>query len=167
MDHPYPLIRGGGLFLICVGACFLLSWVFRKHWLPFVIAGFVTGFVASGLSALLPSLGSVTALHIVGLAGAIVLEMGLIYLVLSRFKDAEQERLILLILLVVGAHFVPMGLAHGPLITVLGLATMVNAAVGLRFAGSVPTRVVGITDAALKLGVGLVMLLAYPALTFT
>ncbi|WP_433252143.1 DUF6609 family protein [Streptosporangium sp. CA-135522] len=167
VDHPYPLIRGGGLFLLCLGICFLLSWVFRRHWLPFVIAGFATGFVASGLSALLPSLGTPSIPQIAGLVGAFVLEMGLIYLVLTRFKDAEQDRLVMIIFFVVGVHFLPMGLAHGPLIAVLGLALMANAAAGLKWSSVVPVRVFGVLDAVLKIGFGAVMLFAHPALTFT
>ncbi|MFD9942868.1 DUF6609 family protein [Nonomuraea sp. NPDC059023] len=166
LAHPYPLIRGGGLFLLFLGLGFLLSWIFRSRWLVFVIGGFATGLTASGLSALLPSLGKPSFIHIAGLAGAIVIEMGLIYLVLTRYKDAGERTLILSILLVVGVHFLPMGLAHGPLIVVLGLLLIVNAFVGLR-AQQVPMRVFGIADALLKIGFGAVMLLAYPALTFT
>ncbi|WP_157244901.1 DUF6609 family protein [Nonomuraea typhae] len=166
LAHPYPLIRGGGLFLLFLGLGFLLSWIFRTRWLVFVIGGFATGLTASGLSALLPSLGSPSFAHIAGLAGAIVLEMGLIYLTVTRFKDAGERTLILAILFVVGVHFLPMGLAHGPLIVVLGLLLMANAVAGLKLT-RVPMQVFGILDALLKMGFGAVMLLAYPALTFT
>ncbi|MFE3453257.1 DUF6609 family protein [Nonomuraea sp. NPDC059194] len=167
VEHPYPLIRGGGLFLLFLGLGFLLSWIFRKNWLPFMIGGFATGLTASGLSALLPSLGSPSFVHIAGLVGAIVLEMGLIYLVVSRYKDADERTLILAIFVVVGLHFLPMGLAHGPLIVLLGVATTINAFVGLRVARGVPMQVFGVVDALLKIGFGAVMLFAYPALTFT
>ncbi|MEO3792310.1 DUF6609 family protein [Nonomuraea sp. B10E15] len=164
-DHPYPLIRGGGLFLIGVGTGFLLSWIFRTYWLQFLIGGFAAGFVGSGLSALLPSLGSPSFAHIAGLVGSFVLEAGLIYLVLSRTKGADDRTVLLWILFVVGVHFLPMGMAHGPLITLLGVLTMANAAAGLRIKAPLP--VFGVTDALLKLGFGAVMLLGYPALTFT
>ncbi|MEU7897357.1 DUF6609 family protein [Nonomuraea sp. NPDC049152] len=165
--HPYPLIRGGGLFLLFLGLGFLLSWLFRKNWLPFVIGGFATGLTASGLSALLPSLGSPSFAHIAGLAGAIVLEMGLIYLVISRYRDAGERTLILAILVVVGLHFLPMGLAHGPLIFLLGIVATINAFIGLKVARDVPMQVFGVVDALLKIGFGAVMLFVYPALTFT
>ncbi|MFF0739605.1 DUF6609 family protein [Streptomyces sp. NPDC004111] len=166
--HPYPLIRGGGLFLLCVGLGFLLGWIFQRRWVPFAIGGGVAGFVASGLSALLPSLGSPSFVQIAGLAGSFVLEMGLIYLVVTRYQKQQQDErtLILSILFVVGLHFLLMGLAHGPLMTLLGVATSANALIGLYAAKRVPVRALGVTDALLKLGFGAWMLLAYPAVTF-
>ncbi|CAM5456723.1 hypothetical protein GCM10010329_33240 [Streptomyces spiroverticillatus] len=169
--HPYPLIRGGGLFLLCVGLGFLLGWIFQSRWIPFAIGGGVAGFVASGLSALLPSLGPTSFVQIAGLVGSFVLEMGLIYLVISSYqKQPEAERddrqLILRILFVVGLHFLTMGLAHGPLMTLLGALTSVNALIGLYVARRAPVRALGVSDAVLKLGFGAWMLLAYPAVTF-
>lgn len=164
--HPYPLIRGGGLFLIFLGAGFLLAWLFQKYWIQFMVAGFVTGFTASGLSALLPSLGKPSLLQIAGLIVPILVELGLMYLVVSRCKD-DERKLILGVLLVVGSHFVLMGIAHGPLMSLLGMLAAVNAATGLWLLPSVPTKVFGVVDAGLKLGFGLVLLLAYPAVTFT
>ncbi|MFJ2738644.1 DUF6609 family protein [Streptomyces sp. NPDC087440] len=171
VPHPYPLIRGGGLFLLCVGLGFLLGWIVQSRWVPFAIGGGVAGFVASGLSALLPSLGSTSFVQIAGLVGSFVLEMGLIYLVVSRYqKQPEAERddrqLILRILFVVGLHFLTMGLAHGPLMTLLGALTSLNALIGLYVTRRAPVRVLGAGDAVLKLGFGAWMLLAYPAVTF-
>ncbi|MFI5801703.1 DUF6609 family protein [Streptomyces sp. NPDC051561] len=192
LPHPYPLIRGGGLFLLCVGLGFLLGWIFQSRWIPFAIGGGVAGFIASGLSALLPSLGSPSFVQIAGLVGSFVLEMGLIYLVISRYQkqqglepekqqglepekqstqqdlkqQPDERTLILTILFVVGLHFLTMGLAHGPLMTILGLATSANALIGLYVAKSLPVRALGVTDALLKLGFGAWMLLAYPAVTF-
>ncbi|CAM3446131.1 DUF6609 family protein [Stackebrandtia soli] len=163
--HPFPLIRGGGLFLMCVGAGFLLGWLLPRWWVPLAIGGGAAGIIASGLSALLPSLGTPSWIHIAALAGSIVLEMGLIYLVVSRYKDADERTMILAILFVVGLHFITMGAAHGPLIAILGVVTAANAAIGW-YAKAVPLRVLGIVDALLKLGFGAVMLLAYPALTY-
>lgn len=164
-DHPYPLIRGGGLFLLGVGTGFLLSWIFRKFWLQFMIGGFIAGFVGSGLSALLPSLGTPSFAQIAGLVGSFVLEAGLIFLVITKTKSADDRTITLWILFVVGVHFVPMGLAHGPLITILGMLTMINAFAGLR--SRAPLPMIGVIDALLKFGFGAVMLLAYPALTFS
>jgi hypothetical protein len=164
-DHPYPLIRGGGLFLLFVGAGFLLGWLIPKWWVQLAIAGGITGVIASGLSALLPSLGTPSWIHITALIGSMVLEMGLIYLVITKYRDAGERKLILAILFVVGLHFITMGAAHGPLIAILGVVTAINAAVGL-WLRQAPLKLFGITDALLKLGVGAVMLLAYPAWTY-
>lgn len=164
-SHPFPLIRGGGLFLLFVGLGFLLGWIIPKWWVPLAIGGGITGIVASGLSALLPSLGTPSWIHIAALVGSMVLEMGLIYLVVTRYKDAGERKLILAILFVVGAHFITMGAAHGPLIAILGVVTMGNAALGL-WQVRIPLRALGVTDALLKLGFGAVMLLAFPAWTY-
>ncbi|MCG5219707.1 DUF6609 family protein [Streptosporangium soli] len=167
MVHPYPLIRGGGLFLIFVGLGFLLGWLIPKIWMPLAIGGFVTGLVASGLSALLPSLGPPSLMHIAALVIAIIAEMGLIYLVLTKYREADERTLILNILLVVGLHFIIMGLAHGPLIAILGVLVTLNAWIGLRFLPKVPLRALGMADGVLKIAFGLWMLLLYPALTYT
>lgn len=163
--HPFPLIRGGGLFLMGIGAGFLLGWIFPRIWVALAIAGGVLGIVGSGLSALLPSLGPTAWWQITALGGAIVIEMGLIAIVVNRYKEAGDRTLILAILFVVGAHFLIMGAAHGPLIFLLGLLNMLNAAVALRLP-AIPLRLAGFVDAALKLGVGAWMFLGYPAFTF-
>jgi hypothetical protein len=165
-SHPYPLIRGGGLFLICVGTGFLMCWLIPKYWAECAITGGVAGFIASGLTALLPSLGTPTALQIIALVGSFLLEAGLIYLAVTRYKDAGERKLIMAILFVVGIHFITMGLAHGPLIAALGVLTTINAAIGFRV-DTIPWKVFGVIDALLKLGFGLWMFLGYPALTYT
>ncbi|MGV9773265.1 DUF6609 family protein [Streptosporangium sp. NPDC003464] len=166
--HPYPLIRGGGLFLIFVGLGFLLGWIFPSKWIPLGIGGFVTGFVASGLSALLkPSLGTPSPVQIAALVASFVVEAGLIYYVVTTFKDRDDRTMILSILFVVGLHFVVMGMAHGPLIAILGVVTSLNAWIGLKVTPRSPLRLVGGIDALLKVGVGSWMLFLYPALTYT
>jgi hypothetical protein len=160
--HPFPLIRGGGLFLIFVGLGFLLGCCFPRRSIPLAIGGFVAGFVASGLSALLPPLGTPSVVQVGALVAAIILEMGLIYLVVTRLRGAGERTLSLGILLVVGVHFVIMGLAHGPLMALLGVATISNAAMGLWIFPKLPVRTLGIMDSLLKIGFGLWMLLLYP-----
>ncbi len=73
-SHRYPLIRGGGLILIGVGTGFLLAWIFPRWWIPLAVAGGVAGFTASGLSALLPSLGSPSVVQIIALVGALLVD---------------------------------------------------------------------------------------------
>ncbi|GII28894.1 DUF6609 family protein [Planotetraspora mira] len=164
--HPYPLIRGGGLFLIFVGLGFLLGWTFPKVWIPFAIGGGAVGLTASGLSALLPSLGTPSFIQIAALVFSFLVELGLIALVLNRYKNADQRTQILMILLVVGLHFIIMGVAHGPLMALLGVVSVANALLGLR-TRALPIWTFGVADGLLKFGFGLVMLLLYPALTYT
>ncbi|GAA4559187.1 DUF6609 family protein [Planotetraspora kaengkrachanensis] len=165
-SHPYPLIRGGGLFLIFVGLGFLLGWIVPKIWIPSAIAGGAVGLTASGLSALLPSLGTPSIVQISALVFSFLVELGLIAFVLTRFKEADQRTQILAILLVVGLHFIIMGPAHGPLMALLGVVTVANALLGMRII-ALPLRIFGVVDGLLKFGFGMVMLLLYPALTYT
>jgi hypothetical protein len=160
--HPFPLIRGGGLFVMFVGLGFLLGWCFPRRSIPLAISGFVAGFVASGLSEMLPPLGTPSVVQVGALVAAIILEIGLIYLVVTRLRGAGERTLTLSILLAVGVHFVIMGLTHGPLMALLGVATVVNAAMGLWIFTNFPVRTFGIVDSLLKIGVGLLMLLLYP-----
>lgn len=148
--------------MIFVGLGFLLGWCCPRRGLPLAIGGFVAGFVASGLSALLPPLGTPSVVQVGALIAAVLLEMGLIYLVVTRLRGTGERTLTLGILLVVGVHFVIMGLAHGPLMALLGVATVVNAAMGLWMFPKLPVRTLGIADSLLKIGVGLWMLLLYP-----
>jgi hypothetical protein len=161
--HPFPLIRGGGLFVICVGLGFLLGWCFPGRWIPLAIGGFVAGLIASALSPLLPpALGSPSLVQVGALVATIVLEMGLIYLVVIRLRGESDRTLMLGILLVVGVHFVIMGFAHGPLMALLGIVTVANAATGLWLLPNLPVRALGIADSLLKVGIGSWMLLLYP-----
>ncbi len=161
LSHPFPMIRGGGLFLISVGFGFLIGWIFPRIWTTLAITGFVVGFVSSSLSGLIPpSLGVPTNLQIVALVIAIVVEIVLINLVIKYTKD-ERER-ILWILFVVGSHFIIMGISFGPMIMGLGLMTMLNAWIGLKVFPATRLEIFGWIDSLLKVGLGMWMFLFYP-----
>lgn len=88
MPHPFPMIRGGGLFLICVGGGFLLGWFIPRYWVWFAIGGFISGFIGSSFSPLLGlSLGIPTSIQISALIGAIIFEVVLILFVLRQFQN--------------------------------------------------------------------------------
>jgi hypothetical protein len=166
LAHPLPLIRGGGLFVICVGLGFLPGWIVPRVWLPCAIAGFVTGMVASAMSpALQPPLGDPSRLQVAALITAIVVEIVLTWYVVARFGGGNERTFILSILLVVGFHFIIVGPAHGLLMALLGLLTMLNAVIGMYSATSVPLQAFGIIDSMLKIGFGVWMLAFYPAVT--
>jgi hypothetical protein len=167
IDHPFPLIRGGGLLLICVGAGFLLGWVFfPRIWVALAIAGAVLGFVASAFSPLLsPPLGRASLTQILALSIAIVFEIIVINYVVRKYQSSDSRTLALAILLVVGLHFIIMGVSHGPLMAILGILTTVNAWIGLRLRPSDPLVVFGVIDSVLKITFGLWMALFYPTFT--
>jgi hypothetical protein len=163
--HPYPLIRSGGVFLICVGAGLLFGWIFPRWWTRIAVVSGVSAVTATAMSAVPLALGTPSTLHIVALIGAVAVEVGLIAYVLRRLRDADEHTRMLSILAVVGLHLVIMGLAFGPLIAALGVLAMVNAAVGLRVP-AVPLPVAGVLDSLLKIVFGVWMLAFYPAVTY-
>ena len=162
--HPYPLIRSGGVFLICVGTGLLFGWIFPKWWARLALVGGVSAVTATALTAVPLALGTPSTVQIAALVGAVAVEVGLIAYVLRRLRDADGRVRMLSILSVVGLHFVIMGLAFGPLIAALGVLTMANAAVGLRVP-AVPLPVVGVLDGLLKIVFGVWMLAFHPAVT--
>ncbi|GIH28755.1 hypothetical protein Aph01nite_70650 [Acrocarpospora phusangensis] len=166
LTHPYPLIRGGGIFLICVGLGFFLGLFFPRRWIPLAAGGFIAGFTCSGLSALLPSLGSPSFLNIAALVVAVLFEVAAIVYLVRKFGDSDERRLTLSIMLVVGLHFVIMGWAHGPLIAALGVLTAINAAVGLFALPNAPIKAFYLPDSVLKIAFGVWMLVFYPAYAF-
>ncbi|GAA0424941.1 hypothetical protein Acor_36810 [Acrocarpospora corrugata] len=166
LDHPFPLIRGGGIFLICVGLGFFLGLFFPRKWIPLAAGGFIVGFTGSGLSALLPSLGTPSLLSIGALVAAVVFEVAVIVYLVRRLGDGDERRLTLSIMLVVGLHFAIMGPAHGPLIAALGVLTAVNAAIGLWAAPKAPITPFFLVDSVMKIAFGVWMLAFYPAYTF-
>ncbi|GAA0970713.1 hypothetical protein GCM10009555_020080 [Acrocarpospora macrocephala] len=164
LTHPYPLIRGGGIFLICVGLGFFLGLFFPRRWIPLAAGGFIVGFTGSGLSALLPSLGTPSILNIAALVVAVAFEAAVIVYLVKKIGDSDERRLTLSIMLVVGLHFVIMGLAHGPLIAALGILTAINATIGLFT--KTPIKPFFLSDSLLKIAFGVWMLAFYPAYTF-
>jgi len=124
----YPLMRGGGLMLICIGIGFLVAWFSGSRWyVPAVI-------------------GAVLVL-------AIVVETVLVVLVIRRYA-ADQERLILAVLMAVGVHFFIMIPSFGPAIGALAVLTVANSLAGWHWHKRLSWRLVGCVDSGLKIAVG-------------
>ena len=98
----------------------------------------------------------VTRLQVGSLVFAIAVEIALIP-VLRRWLGPYGERtLVLGIMILVGAHFLPMYPGLGPVIVLLGLCVMINAGIALRIP-ALGLRTVWLTDGCLKLTLGLVL----------
>ena len=165
--HPFPLIRGGGLFLLVVGLSIMVAAVAPRRLWVFFIGGAIAASASVMLTAvrLTAPLGRPTAFQIESLAVAVLIEVIAIGWVSSRLRSASERRRIMSILLVVGAHFFVMGPAFGPLIVLLGLLTVANAASGLR-AAATPRFAFWFVDGALKAAVGGVMFWYAPRITW-
>jgi Family of unknown function (DUF6609) len=160
--HPYPMVRGGGAFLVCLGLGLILAAVVPASG-PLNVKvfgiGAVVGLLAIPIIRLTAPLGRPTAYQVIALCGAIAFELILFWLVFSHVP-AETTPPVRWIwaFLIVGVHFLPMGYAFGRPIVALGVFCIVNATVALLFSG-LPFGMVVIVDGALKVGTGAYMLL--------
>jgi hypothetical protein len=165
--HPFPLIRGGGLFLLLVGISILVGALApRRLWASFmagvVIASAVVALTAIRLAA---PLGRPTPFQLATLMAAVFIEMVAIGWLGNRLRAATERQRILSILLVVGAHFFLMAPAFGPLVVLLGLLSVVNAVAGLRTT-AIPWVAFWAIDGVLKAGVGGTMFWSAPRVTW-
>jgi hypothetical protein len=157
--HPFPLIRSGGLFLILVGTAIVLGGLVPRRRGLLLAAGGVVAAAVVGLSAgaLTRPLGWPTRAQILSLLIAVAFEIAAIVWVRHRLRSRGERTAALAILFVVGLHFLPMGVAFGPVIAVLGLATAINSAAGLRLFRAMPLQGFWLADGGLKIAAGALM----------
>jgi hypothetical protein len=159
--HAYPMMRGAGLFVLLVGLGIALGGLLgKKYVVPMLIAG--------GLLAILSQIvqvkgvtnfgGIPTQAQLYALYMGIAVEAVLIGLVVYFIRARSSRRFWLWILLVVGLHFIVLAYAQGPPLLLLGILSMVNAIVGLRFT-TVTYLKFWVIDGVLKIAIGAWMLL--------
>ncbi len=162
-QHPYPLIRTGGLFLVLIGAGMVAGSLVGGRepvYRPIFFAATALGFTALFALAKRLAYGSPTRNQIIALVAAIALEVALLSALSFLLPKTTARNYWLWTLLVVGIHFLPMGYTFGPKVALLGSACIVNASVGLRV--DLPFLVFGILDGLLKMGFGLAMFRTQP-----
>ena len=158
--HPYPMMRGAGLFVLLVGLGITVGGLLgKKYVVPMLIAG--------GLLAILSQIiqvkdvnnfgGAPTRAQFYALYIGITLEAMLIGLVVYFIRDRGSRRFWLWILLVVGIHFMVLAYAQGPPLLLLAILSIVNAIVGLRMP-NVSYLKFWVIDGVLKLAIGAWML---------
>lgn len=154
----FPLIRAGGLFLAIVGIAILLGAVQFK-WRNLLLgagAMLATAMTIAGAAHLAAPYGAPTRLQIWSLVVAVLLEMGVSTWAIRHFAPHGSRAVTMAVLAIVGAHFVIMAPAFGPLIVLLSAVTVGNALAGAclpRYS----LRMLWAVDGALKLGVGVLM----------
>jgi hypothetical protein len=161
--HTYPLAPCGGLFVLTVGLGTMLGAIFPRFRNPLLAASGVAaglGLWAFGAS-ITERFGAPTPLQLWSLVVAIAFEVAVIAVVVRRLRTRGERTLNLAILVGVGAHFLLMAPAFGPLIVVLGLLAMLNAVYGLRSPGF-SFRAVWFLDGVLKVAIGGVLWLIVP-----
>jgi hypothetical protein len=154
------MIRAAGLFLMVAGAVFALGWVWPKRFSLFMSLAFALGGFAAYCAPLFPPrLGPVPGFHYAVLVAAILIENAALIFMYRKVKDERRSDAWLL--MIVGAHFLPMAIFGGPLMIGLALACMGNAALALSRPNASITPF-GLADSALKIGFGAAMFGLYP-----
>jgi len=153
----YPMVRGSGAFLVCVGLGLILAVVWGEGApvnMRILAYSAIIGIAAIPVVRMLFPLGRPKAIHILAMTGAVALELCLFWFVFSRLpKDTQPQIRWLWALLLVGLHFIPMGFALGKRVVVLGAACAAVAASAL-FLGLLPFSWSIIVDGILKIGFG-------------
>jgi len=162
--HDYPLAPAGGLFLAIVGPAILLGAPLPRWRQALLIIGIVAASVAliTLTRRLTVGLPAPTLFAIGALVVAVALEAVSFPFVVRRVWSQGPGAVMRAALALVGAHFLLMAPAFGPLVVVLGLACMLNAAIAMMIK-AMPDHVVWAVDGALKLSLGAMMLQGSPA----
>jgi hypothetical protein len=154
----------GGVFIATVGVCVMAGAVLRKYrdnlvWIGFALGGMLCGFggiLSRGLHS--PSL-----LQVSFFALAIFLEIAGFRYLMPAVRPRGERVTLSATLGIVGAHFLVMLPAFGPLIGALGLACTLNA-VGLWRISAYRAGFAWFVDGCLKLVLGMVMIATSPLL---
>jgi hypothetical protein len=156
--HAFPLAPSGGLFVLIVGVAILLgSLIGRARQILLYIglgaAAVATAMFAVQLTAGLPppSLFAISALVV-----AVVLEMLAFAWLMPRLRGSERPTAYAS-LVIVGAHFLLMVPAFGPLIFILGLLCLLNASIGM-ISQAIPLSSTWGVDGLIKITIGALML---------
>jgi hypothetical protein len=160
--YSYPLIRGGGLFLLIVGAMLAAGAFLPRARNLLLASGLALASIATAIAApgLARPLGVPTRQQILALAGSVLLEMILIPVIVRRVQHRGERTIILSVLFAVGLHFLPMSVAFGPIIGFLGIVTILNASAGLWLWPTRDLSIFWFVDGLLKMVCGITMLLA-------
>lgn len=162
LAQTFPLMRGGGAFLIAIGLGIVIgSFGSRRFRTVSLIAGAGVGVVimavGGGTKLIFAGLPSPPIWQWVVLAVAFLVEGYLVSVVVRKNPDIDSRGFWMWMLFIVGAHFLILGASHGPVCAVLAVACMANAMIGLRTT-SVDFRVFWGIDGALKVIAGALMI---------
>ena len=162
LTESFPLMRGGGAFLIAVGLGILVgSFGSRKYRIVCLIAGAALGVtvmaVGGATKVIFAGLPTPPIWQWVIVGVAFLVEGYLVSVVVTKNPDMDSRGFWMWMLFIVGAHFLILGASHGPICALLAVVCMVNALIGLR-AKSVDYRVFWGIDGFLKIGAGAAMI---------
>jgi hypothetical protein len=162
LADAFPLMRGGGAFLIAIGLGILVGAAGSRRWRT------VSLIVGAGIGVIIMAVGGATKLIFAGLPQpqiwqwivlgvAFLVEGYLVSVVVRKNPDIESRSFWMWMLFIVGAHFLILGLSHGPVCAALAIVCMLNAWLGLR-STTVDFRVFWAVDGTLKIIAGALMI---------
>jgi hypothetical protein len=166
--HPYPTIRVGGLWFIWIGLVMVLASLITVGQLfggPLFFTGFAVGVAGILLNRPLRrrlSYGEPTKRQRTGMWIGIGMMTLLLLVLANGFGSLDPRTFWLLTLMIVGLHFFPFALLHGPRAVLLGVLCVLTAGAGL-FWTSLPFALFGVADGVLKILVGIWMVSTRPA----
>lgn len=162
----FPLQRGGGAFLVCVGlgilvGCLAARLANRKYLLYGLIGGAALGVIVMAVGGatkiIFDGIGYPAWWQWAFLGLGVLVEGYLVNLVVEKNPDRTGKQFWLWMLFVVGVHFLVLTGSHGPICGILGLLCMINAWIGLQSKTPDYLRFWAI-DGALKVAAGATML---------
>jgi len=159
--HPYPMMRGAGLFVLLVGLGITVGGLLgKKYVVPMLMAGGVLAILSQLVQVKgLTNFGGIsTRAQLYVLYIGIIFEAVLIGLVIYFIRDRSSRKFWLWILLVVGIHFMVLAYAQGPPLLLLSILSIANAIVGLRMT-KISYLKFWVIDGMLKIAIGAWMLL--------
>jgi hypothetical protein len=154
-----PMTASCGAFVICVGLGLIAGGFSANLIYPGLAVGFGTGFIAMILTAIVsarkgrarPNLAQQITPSICAIFEVMVL------MALAPYLPRDTRTLFVVVLGVVGVHFLPMMVSYGSLVGGLGLACALAAGVAWATPGE-PLSLILLVDGGLKLAFGLAML---------
>jgi hypothetical protein len=158
----YPMTPLGGLFFIAIGVFVVLGaliprWRMTVLWIGFG-AAMIALVVGRRFAKGLPQPG---VLPVAALVLAIVLEIVAFRVLIPRLRLRGERALLDGSLAIVGVHFLVMVPSFGPLVGVLGILCLSNAALAWRFV-SYPIGHAWFVDGLMKTALGGAMLFTSP-----
>ncbi len=155
----FPMAPLGGLFVGAMGVFIVLGAAVSRLRTVLLWIGFGVAIVAMVTGGRLEiGLPAPTILQVGSLVLAIALEIIAFVILMPRLRPRGDRAVLVGTLAIVGAHFVVMLPAFGPLIAVLGMLCAANAAIAWR-ASAYPSGAAWFIDGVLKLAFGGAMLL--------
>ena len=133
VEIPYPMARGGGMFLVLIGAGLIAAIAVSGDAL--VNYGVFFGGVGAAIISLCFaghwSKASPSRLQVAALVFAIALEVGLFAVMVRTLTGGTAEHIRWLwVSMIVGIHFLPMALTFGPKMLLLGTACITSPTLG-------------------------------------